>query len=294
MTAIGFLGCGEAGQMMASTLRRDHPDLTIYAYDKLRENEQACAQGPLAHIINHLPSAQALAEASSVIISVVTADQSEQAARSVVPYITSAHIFADGNSVSPGTKQQSAQLFEASGCSYIDMAIMAPITPDGHKTALLLSGKNASEIAPLFESLGFCFDWEGDEIGQACVVKMLRSVLIKGMESLICEAVTAAHGLGLNQRILTSAGKTLGIADMPALADYVMERVAVHGRRRAAEMREVAKTLSELGLSNDMASASAVHQDRVADMHIPLHFDKTVPKDQNLLAQLMQEHQKNG
>ena len=53
--------------------------------------------------------------------------------------------------------------------------------------------------------------------------------------------MTAAQGQGLDTDILTSAGKTLGIDDMPALANYVMERAATHGRRRAAELREVAK-----------------------------------------------------
>ena len=49
-------------------------------------------------------------------------------------------------------------------------------------------------------------------------------------------------------------------------ANYLISRVVVHGRRRAAEMREVAVTLDEAGLTPRMASATAQLQDWVADL----------------------------
>ena len=54
--------------------------------------------------------------------------------------------------------------------------------------------------------------------------------------------------------------------DYPALCGYFLERVVRHGRRRAAEMREVAQTVSEAGLDPLMASAIAQRQDWVADV----------------------------
>ena len=99
------------------------------------------------------------------------------------------------------------------------------------------------------------------------------------------------QGQGLDTDILTSAGKTLGIDDMPALANYVMERAATHGRRRAAELREVAKTLAELGLSNHMPTAIAKHQDMIADMALSDVFDGEIPRDRAKLAQAMRKGQ---
>ena len=74
-------------------------------------------------------------------------------------------------------------------------------------------------------------------------------------------------------------------------ADYVMERAATHGRRRAAEMREVAKTLQELGLSNDMSQAIAHYQDRIADMKLSEVFDGDIPRDRAKLAPQMRAAQ---
>jgi hypothetical protein len=43
----------------------------------------------------------------------------------------------------------------------------------------------------------------------------------------------------------------------------------VHGTRRAAEMREVALTLRDLGLPDRMAAATAVWQDQIAGLALP-------------------------
>jgi hypothetical protein len=52
--------------------------------------------------------------------------------------------------------------------------------------------------------------------------------------------------------------------DIAGRAAYNLERMLEHGERRAAEMEEVAKTLTELGLPNGMAAASVGWQRAVA------------------------------
>ena len=57
------------------------------------------------------------------------------------------------------------------------------------------------------------------------------------------------------------------------LPDYLVSRVAEHGRRRAAEMREVAQTLADVGLPPVMAAATAERHDalvqQMADAGVP-------------------------
>jgi hypothetical protein len=50
-----------------------------------------------------------------------------------------------------------------------------------------------------------------------------------------------------------------------SLPDYLVSRVAEHGRRRASEMREVARTLSEVGIEPTVALATATRQDWLMD-----------------------------
>jgi len=281
---LGVMGYGEAGQAMAESLAARTGQPVAY-YDR---RDIAARPGAL-----RCEDVAGLAASADVIFSLVTADQSSAAAEAISPYLTDRHIFLDGNSVSPGTKQHNAGLITPSGADYSDLAIMAPILPRGHRTPMLVAGPQQELLNDLLERLDFDFSFVAVEVGKASVIKMLRSVLIKGAESLLTEAVSAAEGLGIADQILASAGKTLGIADMAGLADYMMERAALHGRRRAAEMREVAKTLEELGLSNIMASAIARHQDMIADMDLPASFaDRAPPADRKILAPLIASRQK--
>ena len=294
---IGLLGFGEAGQAFADTLPKDK--VALFAYDvvfsspeeaparyaKMRDcaaqNQVACCASPAE-----------LAASSKFIFSLVTADDCAAAARAIASDLTEHHIFFESNSVSPGTKKTNAQLAKKRGAGFIDMAIMAPVAGRGHATPALLSGTGEAQLKPILEMLGFSARWAGQDIGQASVTKMLRSILIKGMESLVSESMAAAVELGLDTEILTTAGKTLRIDDMPGLADYVMERVARHGGRRAAEMREVAKTLTELGLSNHMASAIASHQQMIADMKLADQHE--LVEDRSVLAPLFAAGQRNS
>ena len=271
MYRLGFLGCGEAGQAMCHSLFQLHGQ-TSSGFDIADACEGASTSAHQPYVLQRLSHRKKLANDCEVIISVVTADNAAVAAEQMVPYLSKRHIFVDANSVSPQTKQAIALKINATGALYIDMAIMAPIYPKGHQTPVLVAGSDRNRLTPVLDALGFDYDWRSENIGDASMVKMLRSILIKGMESLICECVTAAQE--------------------PGLADYVMERVARHGRRRAAELREVAKTLEELGLSNYLPVAIAQHQDMVADFNLAEKFQQEIPQSRAVLAPAMRAGQK--
>lgn len=105
-----------------------------------------------------------------------------------------------------------------------------------------------------------------DEIGTASAIKMCRSVMIKGIEALTVECLFAARRFGAEQAVLASLDKTFpGMGWLGTQPDYLISRVAEHGRRRAAEMREVAATLREVGIEPLTATATAERQQAVVD-----------------------------
>ncbi len=290
---IGFLGFGEAASTFVQTLRTEL-DLSVVTFDRLLDDaatRQIVIRRADALSVICADSAIALANATHHIFSTVTADQSLLAVQALCEHLTPDHVIFDMNSVSPGKKRATAELVCAQGAQYIDIAVMAPVLPRGHQTPMLVSGPNQAVIEPLLRQMRWNVSWKGDAIGDASVVKMLRSILIKGMESLISECVTAAEPLGIAEQILASAGKTLGISEMASLSDYVMERVAVHGQRRSEEMREVAATLTELGVSNHMAHAIADHQQMIATLDARTYFKGSVPKDRSQLGQFFNRGQ---
>jgi hypothetical protein len=64
----------------------------------------------------------------------------------------------------------------------------------------------------------------------------------------------------------------------------MIERVVSHGKRRAAEMREVSETLRSIGMAPTMAAATAVRQQWVADMGL-----KTKTEDRVALVKAIRE-----
>lgn len=279
---IGLLGYGEAGQSIAKSLIKKFK-IKITAYDKnykkLKTNKK--------NLIKFAKNPKELANNSNIIVSVVTADQSFIAAKSIYKFLNKDHIFLDGNSVSPGTKKKTQKINKK--INYIDMAIMAPINPNGHQTKILVSGKNQKKINQFLRKYKFNYQWRGKEVGNSAVVKMLRSIMIKGTEALLTEAVTAANKIGLEDKILKSAEKTLNMKNITGLADYFMERCALHGLRRADEMNEVVKTLKELKSLNFMASAIAKHQKEIGMMNLNKFFKNKIPQNRIIIAKSIQK-----
>jgi 3-hydroxyisobutyrate dehydrogenase-like beta-hydroxyacid dehydrogenase len=175
-------------------------------------------------------------------------------------------IFLDINSCSPATKRSNSQAVQSSGADYVEAAVMAPVPPQRLKVPMLLGGRRAAELAPVLCGLGMNAAFISDEIGVASAVKMCRSVVIKGLEALAIESMLAARRFGAEKEVLASLQGTFpGMGWQDKLPDYLISRVAEHGRRRAAEMREVAQTLEGVGVEPTMALATAARQDALID-----------------------------
>ena len=130
-----------------------------------------------------------------MIISAVTAASSVDAAASVAPHLNGNPYYLDINSVSPGRKQETAKLL-GERARYVDVAVIAAIHPARHRTPLLLSGPHAEEVSPLFMSWTCDFRWSV-QLGSAAAIKMIRSVMIKGIEALTLECFLAAARAGV-------------------------------------------------------------------------------------------------
>ena len=100
----------------------------------------------------------------------------------------------------------------------------------------------------------------GAEIGAAAAIKMVRSVMIKGIEALTLECFLAAARAGVVDEVAASLKNNYPGLDWAKIVPYNLERMASHGERRAAEMEEVAVTLRELGVEPLMTTATVKRQ----------------------------------
>ena len=262
-----FIGFGEAGQAIASGLR-DAGVTSIAAWDILFPRDEGATLKQAGEKIGaRLATSAADAVANSdIIVAAVTASSSLEAAQSVAPHISGNPYYLDINSVSPGRKQETARLLDGTA-RYVDVAILAPIHPKRHQTPLLLAGPHAQAMLPLLvDELEMQGVIASDEVGAAAALKMIRSVMIKGIEALTAECFLAAQRAGITDEVATSLKNNYPALDWPKVIAYNLERMASHGIRRADEMEQVAVTLSELGIAPLMTQATVARQREMGEL----------------------------
>jgi len=206
-------------------------------------------------------------------------------AQACAPALRAGQLFLDINSVSPATKRGNAAIVERAGADYVEAAVMAPVPPQRLAVAMLLGGRRAEELAAALRGLGMNATAIAAEVGIASAVKMCRSILIKGLEALTLESLLAARHFGVETQVLASLERTFpSMGWTGALPDYLVSRVAEHGRRRAAEMREVARTLEDAGFEPLMAAATARRHDALVEAMARAQLEYAEPFSWRALA----------
>jgi len=259
---ICLLGFGEVGAVLAEDLAAASA-VKLVAWDVQFDNLES---KPSVSVRSHARVDIAAAATNAVndselVISAVTAAQDLPAAQSVLAGMRPGTLFLDLNSVSPATRIAVAETVEASGGRYIEAAILAPITPQGIAAPILIGGPHAENFLPAGINLGFSgMRFCSARIGSAAATKMCRSIMIKGIESLLTESLLAARHYGVEEEVMASLKDLFPWPDWPGQARYMISRSIEHGVRRAEEMVEAAHTVSDAGIKPHMSEACAASQ----------------------------------
>lgn len=274
---IALIGFGEAG----STFARAGGWEAARVFDRKTDGQDAAVMRERyadAGVEGTATLAQALA-GRPFVLSLVTADQALAAAEAAAPHLAPHALYCDGNSVAPQTKQAAARAVEAAGAHYVDLAILAPVDPARLAVPLLLSGAQAEAAAAALAVLGFQnISVAGDSVGQASSIKMIRSVMVKGIEALTAECLLAAEAAGVRDAVLASLDASERPRPWEARADYNLDRMILHGLRRAAEMEEVVKTLEALGTGAAMTGGTVERQRAIGMLALGTPPDGLGPK----------------
>ena len=256
MTArVGIVGLGEAGGAIAAGLVEEGAE--VIAYDlrlasaggaDLRDLAARAGVGLATDLAD-------LAGRAEIILSLVTGGAALPVARALAPHLRAGQLVADLNTTSPGVAEAVSEVLAPTGASFTDVAIMAAVPPYRHRVPMLACGPGADQLAAA--GLGLRVEVIEGGPGAASAVKMLRSLLVKGLESLLLEFAVAADRFGATDRVLRSMNGSLPTDDWRALATYLLTRTAKHGRRRGDELAEVAEMFRELGIEPGLAEAGA-------------------------------------
>lgn len=262
---VAIIGFGEAGGIFAKDLALASMDVRVFdiLFDSNRQRQPMLRKAQACGVTAARSLKDGLNEAE-LVISAVTASSALQVAKAAGRILGEGQLFLDINSVSPETKRKAARCFLRKGARFVEAAVMSAVPKQRLQVPMLLGGPHAFEAAESLHTIGMNATPLSDQLGVASAVKMCRSVIIKGLEALVIESLFAARKYGAEEQVLESLA-----ASFPAmgwddhLPDYLISRVAEHGRRRAVEMREVAETLQHVGIEPVMTLATSRRQKQV-------------------------------
>ncbi len=265
---IAFIGLGEAASSIISGWGNNRHN-QIKAYDiklhSVETKEEILARAKELNI-RIKPSLQELVKDSDIIFSTVTADQALKVARASCQFIKEGAYFFDLNSCAPSSKKSAGKSIGINGGGYIDVAVMAPIHAKKNLVPLLISGDKAFQAYSILEKLPMDVKIIDGPIGRASSVKMVRSIIVKGLEALTAECALAAIEADVLDEVFSSLSAEHPHFDIIKHSIYNFERSISHGKRRAEELKEVSKMLEDLRLANHMSKATAIWQNNIGSL----------------------------
>ncbi len=196
---IGFLGLGNMGQAMASSLLKAGYALTVYNRTASKAEAFTAKGAQLAR----QPSEAVTT--GGIVVSMVANDQALEAivmSPSFLQRLASGGVHLSMSTVSPTTARKLAELHAEHGSTYVAAPVFGrPEAAAAGKLWICLAGPPAAKerVQPLLKSMGQgIFDF-GDDPGAANLVKLCGNFLIISAMEAMAEALTLAEKSGLDR-----------------------------------------------------------------------------------------------
>ena len=260
---IAFIGFSEAGPGFASVMVRHGATVTAFDLRSLDPDTAGNQRAVTARVgAVHSGSMAAAVSGAELVISTVTASAALPVAQQAAPLLTPEQWYFDLNSIAPATKLAVRDALAPSKATFVEGVAMGRIT-EGLLPPVLLSGPQAPALAGRLSALGMEAFVASTAWGAAPAAKLLRSVVVKGIEAVLSEAFEAAARADAVDPLLRTLSDWMPTTDWQGFTGYHLGRMAAHGQRRAAELRECAALLETLGTAAPTTRGAAARQDDI-------------------------------
>lgn len=238
---VSIIGAGQVGQCYATALAK--AGHTIHT---LCDIAPTAAMSALAAELGSALTTTTgpwLAQ-SDIVISAVFGHAALEVLTQSLPHMKPGAQFADFTTASPQDMERAADRAAERGVAFTDVAIMGAIFIARDKTPLLCSGTGAQDIAAFMSGCGAPARAIEGRAGDAMTLKLLRSIITKGLESLAVECLVAADRKNLRPALY----EVLADVDSLPLTSFMGSMVrshVVHAERRLVEVQEARQQLCD-------------------------------------------------
>jgi 3-hydroxyisobutyrate dehydrogenase-like beta-hydroxyacid dehydrogenase len=270
---LGLLGFGEA----AARLARDFTQAgfkDILGYSRSGAKAQPgdlVFQRAQAAGVTLVKTVGTLARKTDVIIALTPGKAALPALKKIRKHLRPDHLYIDASSNSAHNMEQAAELV-GNAAKFVDASVMGPVDLMGIKVPFVASGPHAAEFRDRMTPHGMVISVVGSKAGDASAMKLIRSVLMKGLAMLLLETMEAARRRGILDAVIEDSSVTFNEIPFQKIIKRYVGGTAVHCERRIHEMKECLELLHDMG-STDRATRSTINMLReMAGMGMPQKF----------------------
>jgi 3-hydroxyisobutyrate dehydrogenase-like beta-hydroxyacid dehydrogenase len=177
-------------------------------------------------------------------------------------------IYADLSTSSPAVKMQLASIAQSRKIEFVDIALMTIVPGHGLFTPALAAGTAAENYVSMLKPIGVPVEAISEVPGDAATRKLLRSVMMKGLASLVVEAMQAGYAAGCEEWLWKNLSDQLTSANEEVLSRLITG-TQTHALRRLHEMQASIALLEELGVEPVMTRSTVESHQRVLKNGVP-------------------------
>ncbi|MCE9681684.1 NAD(P)-binding domain-containing protein [Halomonas alkalisoli] len=249
---IGLIGLGEVGRCLAEGLllagiRVDGIDAALNAQASTSLAARGLTIQPtMGHWIRELDA----------VMVCVNGGAANDVNRQLATHLKAGQVVFDLTTASPQQKRHSAELVEARGAAFLDVAIMGSIAMKGFATSMLVAGdvqqsESACVLRVLQDSGMTLRSMASSSVGDAICLKLIRSVYTKGAEALAVKCIVTAEHFGVRD-LLYEVLADLDDIPIKRFMNTLVRTHVLHAERRMKEVGEAQQLLTEAGVSTQL------------------------------------------
>jgi len=241
---IIMIGCGEVGACYAQALAA--AGYTIAGLIEVQPSPAVMALAKqLGAPVHRQPDAH-LAQAD-LVISAVYGSAAHDTAAQAMPLLRAGALYADFTTASPQAMVAIAEIARTHKLCFVDVAITGAIRMTGAQTPLLCAGPDCAALLTVLSAAGIPVRRISARPGDAASLKLMRSIITKGMEALAVECLVAAQRQGLREALFEVLND-IDRAPLRVFLETCVQTHVQHAPRRLAEVQEAKRQLRQAHL----------------------------------------------
>ena len=163
--------------------------------------------------------------------------------------------YADLSSSPMALMRECDAILEGTEIAFVDGAIMGSVDLSGAGSPIILSGAAAANVSAELNRLGFnTRAMANSSPGEAGGLKLLRTLMSKGIEALAVECYSTAQLMGLEAELRENLAD-ISARPFPDLLDAMVRTHIVHAPRRQHEVEDAIAQARSFGLQTPVSDA---------------------------------------